>query len=124
MQWVGFTPPQLVHEGASIIAGLDRLLGRTWNPRRLARWEALLDHSLLRPSGAPKRCGGGGDLCEAGEEALASRAIARRRSDDVEDDGRTLRRFGTRRRIGIDHVSDSLAVDSHRLHLGLETRFP
>jgi hypothetical protein len=51
MQRVGFTSPQLLHEGASIIAGLDRLLGRTWNPRRLARWEALLDHSLLRPSG-------------------------------------------------------------------------
>ena len=51
VQRVGFTSPQLLHEGASIIAGLDRLLGRTWNPRRLARWEALLDHSLLRPSG-------------------------------------------------------------------------
>ena len=36
MQRVGFTSPQLLHEGASIIAGLDRLLGRTWNPRRLA----------------------------------------------------------------------------------------
>ncbi|HMI32523.1 MAG TPA: hypothetical protein VK499_00150 [Propionibacteriaceae bacterium] len=38
-------------EGRSIIAGIDRLLGRTWNPRRLARWEALLDESLLRASG-------------------------------------------------------------------------
>jgi hypothetical protein len=51
MQRVGFTSPQLLHEGGSIIAGLDRLLSRTWDPRRLARWEALLDDSLLRPSG-------------------------------------------------------------------------
>jgi hypothetical protein len=49
-QRVGFTSPQLVCEGGSIIAGMDRLL-RTWNPRRLARWEALLDDSLLRSSG-------------------------------------------------------------------------
>jgi hypothetical protein len=51
MQRVGFTSPQLLHEGGSIIAGLDRLLGRAWDPRRLARWEALLDDSLLRQSG-------------------------------------------------------------------------
>jgi hypothetical protein len=51
MQRVGFTSPQLLHEGGSIIAGLDRLLGRTWDPRRLARWEALADDSLLRQSG-------------------------------------------------------------------------
>ena len=50
VQRVGFTSPQLLHEGGSIIAGLDRLLGRTWDPRRLALWEALLNHSLLRPS--------------------------------------------------------------------------
>jgi hypothetical protein len=51
MQRVGFTSPQLLHEGGSIIAGLDRLLGRARDPRRLARWEALLDDSLLRQSG-------------------------------------------------------------------------
>jgi hypothetical protein len=51
MQRVGFTSPQLLHEGGSIIAGLDRLLGRTWDPGRLARWEGLLDDSLLRQSG-------------------------------------------------------------------------
>ncbi len=50
-QRVGFTSPQLLDEGGSIIAGMDRLLGRTWNPHRLARWAALLDDSLLRPSG-------------------------------------------------------------------------
>jgi hypothetical protein len=57
VQRVGFTSPQLLHEAGSIIAGLDRLLGRTWDPRRLARWEALLDHSLLRPSGRAEAIG-------------------------------------------------------------------
>jgi hypothetical protein len=28
-----------------------RLLGRSWDRRRLARWEALLDDSLFRPTG-------------------------------------------------------------------------
>lgn len=50
-QRIGFTSPQLLYEAASIIAGLDRLLGRNWDPRRLTRWEALLDASLLRSSG-------------------------------------------------------------------------
>jgi very-short-patch-repair endonuclease len=49
-QRVGFTSPQLLHEGGSIIASADRLLGRTWNPQRLAGWEALLDDSLFRPA--------------------------------------------------------------------------
>src|SRR5215211_7848586 len=46
-QRIGFTSPQLLYEAASIIAGMDRLLGRTWSPR-LARWQAMLDDSLLR----------------------------------------------------------------------------
>ena len=50
-QRIGFTSSQLIYEGASILAGVDQLLGRRWDPRRLARWEALLDASLLRPSG-------------------------------------------------------------------------
>ena len=50
-QRVGFTSPQLLYEGGSIIAGLDRLLGRLLDARRLARWETLLRDSLLRPSG-------------------------------------------------------------------------
>jgi hypothetical protein len=50
-QRIGFTSPQLLYEGGSIIAGFDRLLGRAWDPRRLARWDALLDDSLLRSSG-------------------------------------------------------------------------
>jgi hypothetical protein len=50
-QRVGFTSPQLLYEGGSIIAGLDRLLGRSWDPSRLARWHALLEESVLRPAG-------------------------------------------------------------------------
>jgi len=50
-QRIGFTSPQLLYEGGSIIAGLDRLLGRSWDPSRLARWHALLDESVLRPAG-------------------------------------------------------------------------
>jgi hypothetical protein len=53
-QRIGFTKPQLLYEAGSIIAGMDRLLGRTWNPRRLARWHTLLDDSLFRPSGRAK----------------------------------------------------------------------
>jgi very-short-patch-repair endonuclease len=56
-QRIGFTSPQLLYEAASIIAGMDRLLGRSWDPRRLARWEALLDESLLRPSGRARAIG-------------------------------------------------------------------
>ena len=50
-QRMGFTSTQILHEGASIIASADRLLGRRWDPRRLARWEALLEDSLFRPAG-------------------------------------------------------------------------
>ena len=50
-QRVGYTSPQLLYEGGSIIAGIDRLLGRTWDPRRVARWEGLLGDSLLRAGG-------------------------------------------------------------------------
>src|SRR5688572_19062959 len=50
-QRLGFTSNQILHEGASIIATTDRLLGRRWDPRRLARWEALLEDSLFRPAG-------------------------------------------------------------------------
>jgi very-short-patch-repair endonuclease len=50
-QRMGFTSTQILHEAASIIATADRLLGRRWDPRRLARWEALLEDSLFRPAG-------------------------------------------------------------------------
>jgi hypothetical protein len=47
----GFTSKHLRRDGRTIIADADRLLGRTWNPRRLAAWQALLDNSLLGPAG-------------------------------------------------------------------------
>ena len=50
-QRMGYTSPQLLNEGASIIASADRLLGRSWDRKRLARWEVLLDDSLFRPAG-------------------------------------------------------------------------
>lgn len=53
-QRVGFTSPQLLYEGGSIIAGIDRLLGRTWDPRRVVWWERLLGESLLRAGGRAK----------------------------------------------------------------------
>jgi hypothetical protein len=56
-QRMGFTSTQLLHEGASIIASADRVLGRRWDPRRLARWEALLDDSLFRPAGRARALG-------------------------------------------------------------------
>jgi very-short-patch-repair endonuclease len=49
----GFTSKHLRRDGAAIIADTDRLLGRAWNPRRLAAWQGLLEHSLLgRPGRA------------------------------------------------------------------------
>jgi very-short-patch-repair endonuclease len=50
-QRMGYTSPQLLNDGASIIASVDRLLGRSWDPKRLAHWEALLDDSLFRSTG-------------------------------------------------------------------------
>jgi hypothetical protein len=47
----GFTSKHLRRDGAAIIADADRLLGRAWNPRRLAAWQSLLDHSLLGRAG-------------------------------------------------------------------------
>jgi hypothetical protein len=47
----GFTSKHLRRDGAAIIADADRLLGRAWDPRRLAAWQGLLDHSLLGRAG-------------------------------------------------------------------------
>lgn len=53
LEWqrVGFVASQVLYEAGDIIAGLDRLLGRTWDPRRLNRWHQLLDESMLQPPG-------------------------------------------------------------------------
>ena len=50
-QRVGFVAAQIIYEAGDIISGLDRLLGRSWDPRRLARWNRLLNESMLRPAG-------------------------------------------------------------------------
>jgi very-short-patch-repair endonuclease len=47
----GYTSKHLRRDAAAIIADVDRLLGRTWSPRRLAAWQSLLDHSLLGRAG-------------------------------------------------------------------------
>jgi hypothetical protein len=47
----GFTSKHLRRDGPAIIADADRLLGRAWNPRRLAAWQSLLNNSLLGPAG-------------------------------------------------------------------------
>jgi hypothetical protein len=47
----GFTSKHLRRDGAAIIADADRLLGRSWSPRRLAAWQGLLDYSLLGRAG-------------------------------------------------------------------------
>ncbi len=43
----GYTSVELRKDGGTLIAAVDRALGRTWDPRRLQRWNALLDDSLL-----------------------------------------------------------------------------
>jgi hypothetical protein len=50
-QRCGFTARQLLRDGASIIASADRLLGRSWDPQRLARWNHLISDSLYGPAG-------------------------------------------------------------------------
>ena len=37
--------------GAGVIADVDRLLGRPWDPRRLAAWNQLIEHSLYGRAG-------------------------------------------------------------------------
>jgi len=47
----GFTSRQLLKGGAAIIADVDRLLGRPWDPRRLAAWNQLIEHSFYGRAG-------------------------------------------------------------------------
>ncbi len=46
-QRFGFTKAQLLNEGATIIASTDTLLGRSWDPARLRRWNALVADSMF-----------------------------------------------------------------------------
>jgi hypothetical protein len=47
----GFTAGQVLHGGGGIIASADRLLGRSWDSRRLRRWSGLVADSLFGPDG-------------------------------------------------------------------------
>jgi very-short-patch-repair endonuclease len=47
----GFTSRHLLRDGATIIADADRLLGRSWDPRRLYAWRQLIEHSLYGRTG-------------------------------------------------------------------------
>jgi hypothetical protein len=44
-QRFGFTKAQVLNDGGSIIASIDTLLGRSWDPVRLRRWNALVADS-------------------------------------------------------------------------------
>jgi hypothetical protein len=41
----------LLRDGASIIADVDRTLGRTWDGRRVAAWRELVENSLYGREG-------------------------------------------------------------------------
>jgi hypothetical protein len=52
-QRYGYTAGQLLNDGAALIAEVDRLLGRAWEPQRRTAWEELISHSLFgRPGRA------------------------------------------------------------------------
>lgn len=48
---LGYTAREVLHEGGSIIASADRVLGRGWDPVRLKNWNALIADSLWGPIG-------------------------------------------------------------------------
>ena len=50
-QRIGFTARTLLRHGGSIIASVDRLLDRPWDPSRLRRWNHLVAESLFGPVG-------------------------------------------------------------------------
>ncbi len=41
----GYTAADVLHGGGPILASVDALLGRSWNPERLARWRLLVAES-------------------------------------------------------------------------------
>jgi hypothetical protein len=45
------TARSVLREGGATIASIDRLLGRSWDARRLQRWEGLVADSLFGPIG-------------------------------------------------------------------------
>ena len=50
-QRCGYTSREVLRGGASIIASADAVLGRTWDPARLAAWRALVADSLYGSGG-------------------------------------------------------------------------
>jgi hypothetical protein len=50
-QRFGFTKAQVLNDGGSIIASTDTLLGRSWDPVRLRRWNALVADSMFGHQG-------------------------------------------------------------------------
>ncbi|HEY5820426.1 MAG TPA: hypothetical protein VIT20_00530 [Propionibacteriaceae bacterium] len=48
---MGFTAPELLHDGAAVISSADQALGRRWDHNRLTRWRSLVAASLFSPSG-------------------------------------------------------------------------
>lgn len=48
---LGYTSAEVLHEGADIIGAADRALGRSWDPVRLRRWNALIQDSLWGRTG-------------------------------------------------------------------------
>lgn len=50
-QRIGYTSREILRGGAGIIASVDALLGRSWDPRRLAAWKQLVRNSLYGDAG-------------------------------------------------------------------------
>jgi hypothetical protein len=46
-QRYGYTASQLLNEGAALIAQVDRLLGRAWEPQRRTAWDELIANLLF-----------------------------------------------------------------------------
>lgn len=50
-QRIGYTSREILRGGAAIIGSVDTLLGRRWDPRRLAAWNQLVRDSLYGEAG-------------------------------------------------------------------------
>lgn len=48
---LGYTSTEVLREGGDIIAAADRVLGRSWDPARLLRWNGLIHDSLWGRAG-------------------------------------------------------------------------
>ena len=138
-QRIGFTSPQLVYEGrlntrgprsaatphmGSAASGAMGGVASRFAPptQRTCHGDASLAAVCINRT---RRC------CQIAEfharrYVMCQHSVlgSARNSDDVQDDCRALGCFGTRSRVARDHVTNSGAVDAHRLHLGLEASLP